>query len=272
MPIFKPFNAFRPKSELAKQIASYPYDVINSDEAREIVKDNPLSFLRVGKPEVDLAKDISLYDPSVYLKGKENLNNLIKDGNLIQDSNSDYYVYAQTMNGRTQYGLVGCASVEDYWADKIKKHEFTRKVKEEDRCEHVRVTNAHTGPIFLTYKDNDVINRIVKRVIATAPDNDHTAEDGIRHTTWVISNKDDIKIIESKLAKVDSFYVADGHHRSAAAAIVGSERAKANPDHNGTEEYNFFLAVLFPASELFIMDYTRLVKDLSGSTTEEFFA
>jgi len=271
MPVFKPFNAFRPKSNLAKQIAAYPYDVINSDEAREIVKNNPLSFLRVGKPEVDLAKDINLYDPSVYLKGKENLNNLIKDGNLIEDSTANYYVYAQTMNGRTQYGLVGCASVEDYLNNNIKKHEFTRKAKEEDRCEHVRVTNAHTGPIFLTYKDNDIINTIVKRVVATTPDNDHIADDGIQHTSWVIDNAEDKKLIESKLADVNSFYVADGHHRSAAAAIVGSERAKANPNHNGTEEYNFFLAVLFPASELFIMDYNRLVKDLYGNTTEEFF-
>jgi len=271
MPVFKPFKAFRPKSDLAKQIAAYPYDVINSDEARNIVKDNPLSFLRVGKPEVDLAKDVDLYDSSVYLKGKENLNNLIKDGNLIEDSSSNFYVYAQTMNGRTQYGLVGCAAVEDYWNDKIKKHEFTRKVKEEDRCEHVRVTNAHTGPIFLTYKDNDMINAIVKRTITSKPDNDHTADDGIRHTTWIINNEDDKNLIESKLKEIDSFYVADGHHRSAAAAIVGRERAKANSNHNGSEEYNFFLAVLFPASELFIMDYNRLVKDLYGNTTEEFF-
>lgn len=272
MPIFKPFKAFRPRAEIAKQVAAYPYDVINSDEARELVKDNPLSFLRVGKPEVDLPKDIDLYDPKVYQKGKENLENLIKDGNLVEDSNNSFYVYAQTMNGRTQYGLVGCANVWDYWDDKIKKHEFTRKKKEEDRCEHVRVTNAHTGPIFLTYKDNEKVNSIVKKAIANSPDNDHVADDGIRHTSWLISDENDLKVIEDELAKIDAFYVADGHHRSAAAAIVGKERAEANANHNGEEEYNYFLAVLFPASELYIMDYNRLVKDLNGLTEEQFFA
>ena len=271
MPVFKPFKAYRPKPNLAKDIAAYPYDVVNSDEARELVKNNPLSFLRVGKPEVDLPNDVSLYDESVYNKGKENLDNLIKNGNLVEDSSEDYYVYAQTMNGRTQYGLVGCASVWDYWDDKIKKHEFTRKVKEEDRCQHVRVTNAHTGPIFLTYKENDTINAIVKRITTTSPDNDHIADDGIRHTTWLIADENDKKTIESELSKVNAFYVADGHHRSAAAAIVGKERASANPKHNGTEEYNFFLAVLFPASELYIMDYNRLVKDLNGNDKNEFF-
>lgn len=272
MPIFKPFKAFRPKPELAKQIAAYPYDVINSEEARELVKDNPLSFLRVGKPEVDLPSDVDLYDAQVYQKGKENLNNLINNGQLVEDSKSSFYVYAQTMNGRTQYGLVGCANVWDYWEDKIKKHEFTRKKKEEDRCEHVRVTNAHTGPIFLTYKDNDKVSSIVKRVIANTPDNDHLADDGIRHTSWIISDENDMKVIEDELSKIDAFYVADGHHRSAAAAIVGKERSEANPNHNGSEEYNYFLAVLFPASELYIMDYNRLIKDLIGYSSDEFFA
>ncbi len=272
MPIFKPFKAFRPKAELAKQIAAYPYDVINSEEARELVKDNPLSFLRVGKPEVDLPIDIDLYDEKVYQKAKENLENLIKDGNLVEDSSNSFYVYAQTMNGRTQYGLVGCANVWDYWNDKIKKHEFTRKKKEEDRCEHVRITNAHTGPIFLTYKDNATVNEIVKKTITNKPDNDHVADDGIRHTSWLISDEKDIKVVEDELSKVDAFYVADGHHRSAAASIVGKERAEANPNHTGNEEYNYFLAVLFPASELYIMDYNRLVKDLNGNNEEQFFA
>jgi uncharacterized protein (DUF1015 family) len=272
MPIFKPFKAFRPKPELAKQIAAYPYDVINSDEARELVKDNPLSFLRVGKPEVDLPTHIDLYDAQVYQKGKENLNNLIINNELVEDNKHSYYVYAQTMNGRTQYGLVGCANVWDYWEDKIKKHEFTRKKKEEDRCEHVRVTNAHTGPIFLTYKDNDKVTSIVKRIIENTPDNDHLADDGIRHTSWIISDNNDLKVIEEELAKIDAFYVADGHHRSAAAAIVGKERAEANPNHSGDEGYNYFLAVLFPASELYIMDYNRLVKDLNGYSVDEFFA
>lgn len=271
MPVFRPFKAFRPKSELAGKIAAYPYDVVNSDEAREIVKDNPLSFLRVGKPEVDLDKSVDLYSDQVYKKGKENLHKLIDDGNLIEDSEESLYIYAQTMDGRTQYGLVGCAAVQDYWDDKIKKHEFTRKKKEEDRCNHVRVTNSHSGPIFLTYKDNTEIDAIVAEVTKNKPDNDHTADDGIRHTSWLLTNKDHIAKIQSILGGVDSFYVADGHHRSAAAAIVGKERAEANPNHTGDEEYNFFLAVLFPASQLYILDYNRVVKDLNGLSESEFF-
>ncbi len=272
MAIFRPFKAFRPKPELAGEVASKPYDVLNSDEAREEVKGHPLSFLHVGKPEVDLDPSIDLHDPAVYKKGKENLAKLINDNVLIQDQDECFYVYAQTMNGRTQYGLVGCASVEDYWNDVIKKHEKTRKDKEEDRCEHVRVTNAHTGPIFLTYHDNDDINSIVAKITSQAPDNDHVALDGIRHQSWVIRDKAAIEKISTILAGVRNFYVADGHHRSAAAGIVGRERAKANPAHKGDEEYNFFLAVLFPASHLYIMDYNRLVKDLNGHTEEEFFS
>jgi uncharacterized protein (DUF1015 family) len=271
MPTFRPFKAFRPKPELAGEIAAYPYDVVNSDEAREIVKDNPLSFLRVGKPEVDLDPSIDLYSDEVYNKGKENLHKLIEDGNLVEDKQESLYVYAQTMDGRTQYGLVGCAAVQDYWDDKIKKHEFTRKKKEADRCEHVRVTNSHSGPIFLTYKDNAEIDNIVAEVTASEPDNDHTADDGIRHTSWLLTSKDHINKIQEILGGVDSFYVADGHHRSAAAAIVGKERAEANPNHTGDEEYNFFLAVLFPASQLYILDYNRVVKDLNGLSEEEFF-
>lgn len=271
MPVFKPFKAFRPKPEFAGKIAAYPYDVVNSEEAREIVKDNPLSFLRVGKPEVDLEPYVDLYSDQVYQKGKENLHKLIDDGNLIEDSEESFYIYAQTMDGRTQYGLVGCANVQDYWDDKIKKHEFTRKKKEEDRCNHVRVTNAHSGPIFLTYKDNETINKIVSEAVKSEPDNDHTASDGIRHTTWLIQNEDHKKTIQEILSGVDSFYVADGHHRSAAAAIVGKERAEANSNHTGEEEYNNFLAVLFPASQLHILDYNRVVKDLNGNTEDEFF-
>lgn len=270
MAIFKPFRAFRPISNKAKEVAAYPYDVVNSEEARAIVKDNPISFLRVGKPEVDLDPNISLYDPKVYQKGKENLQRLIDEKILVEDQSPNYYVYSLTMNGRTQNGLVGCASVDDYWNDVIKKHEHTRKQKEEDRCEHVRVTNAHTGPIFLTYKDVKEISDLVERIKKNAPDNDHVADDGIRHQTWLISNKDDIEFIQNKLAKVPNFYVADGHHRSAAAAIVGRERKEANPNHTGNENYNRFLAVLFPASELHIMDYNRLVVDLNGNSVADF--
>jgi len=269
MAIFRPFKAFRPTPEKASEIAAPPYDVLNSQEAREMVKGHPLSFLHVGKPEIDLDPEMSPYDPKVYEKGKENLQKLITDGNLVEDPEPYIYLYAQTMDGRTQYGLVGCASSQDYEDDVIKKHEKTRHVKEEDRCNHVRVTNAHSGPIFLTYRDVDEINAIVERVKATTPDNDHTAEDGIRHTSWVIKDKETIEKISSTMADVDYFYVADGHHRSAAASIVAKERAKADPNHKGDEEYNYFLAVLFPGSELKILDYNRVVKDLNGNTEEE---
>jgi uncharacterized protein (DUF1015 family) len=270
MAIFRPFKAFRPKPEYAADIAAKPYDVLNSDEAREEVKGKPLSFLHVGKPEIDLDPSIDHYDPKVYQKGKENLQKLINEGYLVEDPEPYLYVYAQTMDGRTQYGLVGCASVNDYWNDVIKKHEKTRKVKEEDRCNHVRVTNAHSGPIFLTYRDIDEINKIISNITKDKPENDHIAEDGIRHQSWVIKDKTLISKIQDILAKVDYFYVADGHHRSAAAAIVGRERQKANPNHKGDEEYNFFLAVLFPGSHLHIMDYNRVVKDLNGLSKDEF--
>jgi uncharacterized protein (DUF1015 family) len=212
-----------------------------------------------------------LHDPKVYQKGRENLMKLISDGVLFQDTDNCFYLYAQTMKNRTQYGLVGCASVDDYWKDVIKKHEKTRKDKEEDRCNHVRVTNAHSGPIFLTYRDEEEINDIVDKIKIENPVYDFVAQDDIRHQGWVIKDKNIIKNIQEKLAEVDYFYVADGHHRSAAAGIVGRERQKANPNHKGDEEYNFFLAVLFPASHLFIMDYNRIVKDLNGLTEEEFF-
>ena len=262
MPVFRPFKAFRPKPEFAAEVAAKPYDVLNSEEAREEVKGHPLSFLHIGKPEIDLDPSVNLYDAIVYQKGKENLQSLINQGVLVEDPEPYLYVYAQTMNGRTQYGLVGCASVDDYWNDLIKKHEKTRKDKEEDRSNHVRVTNSHSGPIFLTYRDNDVINTIVENVVKDKPDNDLVAADGIRHQSWVIKDRNTIDKIQSILGNIDYFYVADGHHRSAAAGIVGRERQKANPNHKGDEEYNFFLAVLFPGSHLHIMDYNRVVKDL----------
>jgi uncharacterized protein (DUF1015 family) len=270
MAVFKPFKAWRPKPEEAGQVAAKPYDVLNSDEAREEVKGNPLSFLHIGKPEVDLDPSVSLYDDVVYETGKKNLNKLCDEGHLVEEPEARFYVYAQTMNGRTQYGLVGCASVDDYHNDVIKKHEKTRAAKEEDRCNHVRVTNAHTGPIFLTYPDNAEIDALVEKIVKDAPDNDHVAADGIRHQSWVITDDADNKKVEEMYAALPALYVADGHHRSAAAAIVGRERQKANPNHKGDEEYNFFLAVSFPASQLYIMDYNRVVKDLNGHTPEEF--
>lgn len=270
MATIRPFRAFRPTPDHAAEVAAKPYDVLNSDEARAEVAGHPLSFLHVGKPEVDLDPAIPLHDARVYEKGRENLHHLIDTGVLVEDAAPSLYVYAQTMNGHTQYGLVGCASVEEYWNDTIKKHEFTRKDKEEDRCNHVRVTNAHSGPIFLTYRDVPAIDAIVARVCTGAPDNDHVAADGIRHQSWIISDPADTGAIMRLFADIPTLYVADGHHRSAAAGIVGRERAAANAAHTGDEEYNFFLAVYFPGSQLRIFDYNRVVKDLHGMTSAEF--
>ncbi|MAT40605.1 MAG: hypothetical protein CL946_13490 [Ectothiorhodospiraceae bacterium] len=270
MATIRPFKAYRPKPEHAQEVAAKPYDVLNSEEARAEVKGHPLSFLHIGKPEVDLDPSIDLHDPQVYKKGRENLQKLIDDGVLVEDQQPCLYLYSQTMGEHTQYGLVGCAAVEEYWDDTIKKHEYTRKDKEEDRCEHVRVTNAHTGPIFLTYRDNEEVDGIVDQVKAQEPASDLVAADGIRHQCWVISDTDQIVKLMELFAGIPNLYVADGHHRSAAAGIVGRERAKANPNHKGDEEYNFFLAVYFPASQLKILDYNRVVKDLHGRDKEEF--
>jgi uncharacterized protein (DUF1015 family) len=272
MATIRPFKAFRPKPEFAGEVAARPYDVLNSDEARKEVQGHPLSFLHVGKPEVDLDPQIDIHDSQVYEKGKENLQELISQGILLEDSSPSLYVYAQTMGNRTQYGLVGCASVEEYSKHIIKEHEFTRKDKEADRCNHVRITNSHSGPIFLVYRDNKEIDSIIAGVVRNPPENDHVASDGIRHQSWVIKDKETIEKITSIFRTIPNLYIADGHHRSAAAAIVGKERAKANPHHRGDEEYNFFLAVYFPSSQLRIMDYNRVVKDLNGLTKEEFLS
>jgi len=272
MPVFRPFKAFRPKQEFAQKVAAKPYDVLSSDEAREEVKGNPISFLHVGKPEVDLDPSIDLYDPRVYKKAKENLQKLIDDKIIVQDEEAYLYLYAQTMDGRTQYGLVGCVSKDDYWNDNIKKHEKTRKDKEEDRSEHVRVTNAHSGPVFLTMPDNKEVNSIIEKVAKNPPDNDLVDSMQVRHTSWVIRDKADSEKLQELLKNTKYFYIADGHHRSAAGAIVGREREEANKNHTGEEEYNFYLAVLFPASHLYIMDYNRVVIDLNGNSEEEFFS
>ena len=272
MATVRPFKGFRPKPELAAQVAAKPYDVLNSDEARAEAGDKPLSFLHVGKPEIDLSRDINLYDERVYQKGKENLQKLISQGVLREDPRPSLYLYAQTMDNHTQYGLVGCASVQEYLDDTIKKHEHTRKDKEDDRTKHVEVTNAHSGPIFLTYRAQPSLDGIVDRVRRLPAVNDFVAEDGIRHQLWVIDDKATIDAIAEAFRAVPALYVADGHHRSAAAARVGKERAAKNPRHTGTEEYNFFLAVLFPHSQLRIMDYNRVVKDLNGKTPEQFMA
>jgi uncharacterized protein (DUF1015 family) len=272
MPVFRPFKAFRPKQEFAEKVAAKPYDVLNSDEAREEVKGNPISFLHVGKPEVDFPPSVNLYSPEVYQKAKENLHKLIDDKIIVQDADEYLYLYAQTMDGRTQYGLVGCVHKDDYWNDNIKKHEKTRKDKEEDRSEHVRVTNAHTGPIFLTMPDDKEVNAIIEKVAKTTSDNDLVDSMKVRHTSWIIKDKSDSEKLQKILKDTKYFYIADGHHRSAAGAIVGREREKANPNHTGNEEYNYYLAVLFPASHLYIMDYNRVVIDLNGDSDEQFFA
>ncbi len=271
MAIIKAFRGYRPRKEYVKEIASRPYDVLNSEEAREEVKGNPHSFLHVVKPEVDLPEDVDLHSNVVYDKGKENLDKLIREGIFQQDEEPSLYIYAQTMFGRTQYGIVACASVEDYMNDVIKKHELTRPDKEEDRMNHIRVTNFNAEPVFFSYPDHEGLDAIVKKIVKEKPVYDFTTEDGVGHHFWVVEDKDTIKSIEEIFDRdIDSTYVADGHHRTAAAAHVGNERKKQNPDHKGDEEYNYFLAVHFPASELTIIDYNRVVKDLNGLSDEEF--
>jgi uncharacterized protein (DUF1015 family) len=270
MATLRPFRGYRPLPEQAAQVASKPYDVLNSEEARREARGKPLSFLHVGKPEIDLPPETDLYDERVYRKGKENLQRLMRDGILEQDATPCFYVYSQTMGDHNQYGIVGCASVSEYMDDTIKKHELTRKEKEDDRTKHVEVTNAHTGPIFLTYRSVPAIDRVVEGVCAGRPVYDFVAEDGIGHRLWVIREEETQRQLEAEFTKVPHFYVADGHHRSAAAARVGKEMADRNPDHTGEEEYNFFLAVLFPNTQLRILDYNRVVKDLHGRSRTEF--
>ncbi len=272
MATVRPFRGYRPLPKYAKAVAAKPYDVLNSEEARAEAAGNPISFLHVGKPEIDLPPGTNLYDECVYQRGKENLNKLITDGILKEDELPCYYLYAQTMGDHTQFGIVGCASVEEYLNNTIKKHELTRKDKEDDRTKHVKVTNAHSGPIFLTYKAQNSIDAIVDGIRLAPAENDFIADDGIRHRLWVVSNKRTIEKINDAFRRVNCLYVADGHHRSAAAARVGKERAEANPHHTGTEEYNYFLAVLFPHNQLRIMDYNRVVKDLNGRNADDFFA
>jgi len=268
----RPFKGVRPLPQHAAAVAAKPYDVLNSDEARAEAAGKPHSFLHVGKPEIDLPRDVDLYDPRVYEKGRENLQRLISDGILAQDATPSYYLYAQTMGNHTQYGIVGCASVHEYADDVIKKHELTRKDKEDDRTRHVRVTNAHSGPIFLTYRADPAIDALAGAIRSTKPEYDFVAEDGIRHQLWVASDPALTRRLEEAFRDVPNFYVADGHHRSAAAARVGRDMAAANPHHTGTEEYNFFLAVMFPHNQLRIMDYNRVVRDLNGRNPETFLA
>jgi uncharacterized protein (DUF1015 family) len=270
MAILKPFRGIRPKKELVQQVASRPYDVLNEKEAREEAKENPYSFYHIIKPEINFPQGFNVYDTAVYKKGKENFDILSDEGVFFQDEKDYIYIYAQTMNGRTQYGIVGCASVDDYFNDVIKKHELTRPDKEEDRKNHIRYSKLHYEPVFFAYPDEPELDSLVKNIINEKPEYDFTADDRIKHTLWVVKDKAVIDKIVRLFSKIKYTYVADGHHRTAAAALVGKEMRDANPNHTGKEEYNYFLAVHFPASQLQIMDYNRLVKDLNGLSSGDF--
>lgn len=267
----KPFKGIRPPKELVEKIESRPYDVLNSEEARAEAGDNEMSLYHIIKPEIDFTPDTSEYDPRVYEKAAENFQKFQDKGWLKQDEKEQYYIYAQTMNGKTQYGLVVGAFVDDYLNGVIKKHELTRRDKEEDRMKHVRVNNANIEPVFFAYPDNAVLDALISKYKVTEPEYDFIAPiDGFRHQLWIVSDDNDIKTVTDEFEKMPYLYIADGHHRSAAAALVGAEKAKQNPNHTGTEEYNYFMAVCFQASQLTILDYNRVVKDLNGMSSEEF--
>ena len=267
----KPFKGVRPPKEYVEQVQSRPYDVLNSAEARAEAEGNEKSLYHIIKPEIDFPEGTDEHDPKVYEKAAQNFQMFQDKGWLVQDGKERYYIYAQTMNGKTQYGLVVCAYVDDYMTGKIKKHELTRRDKEEDRMKHVRVNNANIEPVFFAYPDNKDVDAIVAKYTKGTPEYDYTAElDGFRHTFWIIDDDADIQRITQLFAAMPAMYIADGHHRSAAAALVGAEKAKQNPNHRGDEEYNFFMAVCFPANQLTIIDYNRVVKDLNGLSDEEF--
>ncbi len=267
MATIKPFKGLRPPQSLVEKVASRPYDVLNSDEARREAEGNDMSLYHIIRPEIDFPVGTDEHDERVYQKAAENFQLWQDRGWLVQDEEEHYYIYAQTMNGKTQYGLVVGAYVPDYLNGVIKKHELTRRDKEEDRMKHVRVCNANIEPVFFAYPDNDALNALIARYTAQKPVYDFIAPgDGFGHTFWVIDDKQDIAAITQEFAKMPAFYIADGHHRSAAAALVGAEKAKQNPQHRGDEEYNYFMAVCFPAGQLTIIDYNRVVRDLNGMT------
>ena len=273
MAVIKPFKGIRPPKALVEEVASRPYDVLNSAEARAEAGDNEKSLYHIIKPEINFPEGTDEHDPCVYESAAEHFQMFQDKGWLVQDEKENYYVYAQTMNGKTQYGLVVGAYVPDYMNGVIKKHELTRRDKEEDRMKHVRVNNANIEPVFFAYPDNAELDAIVAKYAATEPEYDFIAPgDGFGHTVWVIDQQEDIDAITKAFAAMPSLYIADGHHRSAAAALVGAEKAQQNPNHKGDEEYNYFMAVCFPANQLTIIDYNRVVKDLNGLTPEEFLA
>ena len=270
MAVIKPFRGIRPPKEYVAEVASRPYDVLNSEEALKEAEGNEKSLYHIIKPEIDFPAGTDEHAPEVYEKAAENFRKFREKGWLVQDKEECYYVYAQTMNGRIQYGLVVCANVGDYLSGKIKEHELTRKDKEEDRMKHVRINNANLEPVFFAYPDNTGLDLLVLETVIYPPEYDFISSDQIRHQFWVINQPATIRIITDLFAKIPYLYIADGHHRSAAAALVGAEKAKQNPKHTGKEEYNYFLAVCFPTSQLRIMDYNRVVKDLNGLSKEEF--
>ncbi|EFC68695.1 hypothetical protein HMPREF2955_14280 [Prevotella sp. HMSC073D09] len=272
MATIRPFKGIRPPKELVEKVESRPYDVLSSEEARAEAGDNEMSLYHIIKPEIDFSPDTSEYDPKVYEQAARNFKKFQDKGWLVQDEKPAYYIYAQTMNGKTQYGLVVGAFVEDYLNGTIKKHELTRKDKEEDRMKHVRVNDANIEPVFFAYPDNKVLDELINKYVKNnAPEYDFIAPiDGFGHQFWVISDANDIDVITKEFAKMPALYIADGHHRSAAAALVGAEKAKNNPNHKGDEEYNYFMAVCFQASQLTILDYNRVVKDLNGLTSAQF--
>ena len=271
MAILKAFKGLRPPKAIVKELASRPYDVLNSTEAREEAAANEYSLLHIIKPEIDLPEGINLYSQEVYDKAKSNLEKFKEEGWLVADGEEFLYIYAQTMFGKTQYGIVGCASVDDYMNNVIKKHELTRPDKEEDRMKHVRITNTNMEPVFFSYPAVDEIDQIIADYVkSNKADYDFTADDGVGHHFWVLRNKEKMSRIIELFDELPATYVADGHHRTAAAALVGNEKRKNNPGHTGKEEYNYFLAVHFPDNQLTIIDYNRVVKDLNGYSSDEF--
>ena len=271
MAIIKPFKGIRPPKAIVEKVESRPYDVLNSEEARQEAGDNEMSLYHIIKPEIDFEPGTSEYDPRVYQRAADNFKRFIDKGWLVQDTQECYYIYAQTMNGKTQYGLVVGAFVGDYLNGVIKKHELTRRDKEEDRMKHVRVCDANIEPVFFAYPDNSVLNGLIERYVSIVPEYDFIAPgDGFRHQFWIISDQKDINTITQTFAEMPALYIADGHHRSAAAALVGAEKAKNDAQHKGDEEYNYFMAVCFQASQLTILDYNRVVKDLNGLSADAF--
>ena len=266
----KPFRGLRPPKQFVEQVASKPYDVLSSEEARAEAEGNEKSLYHIIKPEIDFEPGTGEHEEKVYDKAVENFQKFQREGWLVQDEKEQYYLYAQTMDGRTQYGLVVGAGVDDYLTGKIKKHELTRKEKEVDRMHHIEINNANIEPVFLSFPTNEVLERVIAQTAKTQPEYDFVSEDGIGHTLWCISDDAVINEITEAFAKIPYLYIADGHHRTAAAAHVGEEKAKADPNHTGKEEYNYLLAVCFPESHLKVMDYNRVVKDLNGLTDEEF--